>query len=189
MKQEHSILAVFIGIIIVSGAIIYLSQGSRPDLTVETNAPEDQGPSPGPDPTKIGEHIEHLKEQLRSDPNNYNVLVDLGNSHYDLNEPALAIEYYERALQIRPNDAGVLVDLGAMYRQNGDADKAIELFNKAIQIDPRLPQAYFNLGMVFQVEKGDSVSAAKAWKKYLELDPNSQMKGFLQERIKAVLGI
>ena len=115
-------------------------------------------------------------------------MIDLGNGYYDLSEPSKAIEYYERALQIRPNNASVIVDLGAMYRQNGDADKAIELFNKAIQVDPQLPQAYFNLGMVLRSEKNDAIGAAKAWKKYLELDPNSQAKEFLQEQIEQAPG-
>jgi len=86
-------------------------------------------------------------------------------------------------LKLRPNNPGVIVDLGAMYRQNGNPDKAIEMFKKAIELDPQLPQAYFNLGMILRMEKNDPVGAAQAWKRYLELDPNSQAREFLESEI------
>ena len=188
MRRDYTILAVFLGITIISGALIFVIQRSGTEMPEQSgNSQAEQSPL-RPETGKIREHIGHLEEQLKKDPNNHDVLIDLGNGYYDLSEPSKAIEYYERALQIRPNNAGVMVDLGAMYRQNGDADKAIELFNKAIQVDPQLPQAYFNLGMVLRSEKNDAIGAAKAWKKYLELDPNSQAREFLQEQIEQAPG-
>jgi Flp pilus assembly protein TadD len=103
-------------------------------------------------------------------------------------DPPRAIDYYERALKIRPNNPGIIVDLGAMYRQNGEPEKAIAMFQKAIELDPQLPQAHFNLGMVLRMEKDDPQGAAKAWKRYLELDPNSQAREFLESEIEKAGG-
>jgi cytochrome c-type biogenesis protein CcmH/NrfG len=189
MKKEHLILVVFLGIIVVAGAVIFLAQSSRvvPPETEGFGMPDQAGeqsqmPS-GPDTTRIRSQIVGLQGQLEQNPESFEILAGLGNAHYDIGDPASAIEYYERALKIRPNSPGVIVDLGAMYRQKGDPDKAIEMFRKAIELDPQLPQAYFNLGMVLRMEKQDAKGAATAWKKYLELDPNSQAREFLQSEI------
>jgi tetratricopeptide (TPR) repeat protein len=194
LKREYLILALFLGIIIVSGAVIYLFQGSKSQPVIPAGAGEGAGPTeglqmpPGPDTVAIRGEIVELEGQIRKDPGDYGALVGLGNKYYDLNEPEKAIEYYEKALVIKRDDPAVLVDCGAMYRLKGDPDKALELFREAIKIDPNLPQAYFNLGMVLAMEKKDKVGAAKAWKKYLELDPNSQAREFLKAQIDKALG-
>jgi len=212
MKKDFQILVIFLSIIAVSGAAIYMigpsggDQGVEPVEAESRMKPDQQAQAPmefpaesqaqqqmppqqqGPDPVKMRETIKMLEETLKSNPNDFGTLVSLGNAHYDISEPQPAIDYYARALKLHPNDAGVMVDLGAMYRQTGDADKAIDFFNNAIKLDPQLPQAYFNLGMVLRMEKNDAKGAAKAWKKYLELDPTSQAKEFLMEQIKAADG-
>jgi cytochrome c-type biogenesis protein CcmH/NrfG len=189
MKKEYQILAIFLGIVVISGAIIYamLSSNTKTTPHPESGAATEEMPMPpASDSTKALEQIRTLEGQLKSNPNDYATLVGLGNMYYDINNAPRAIEYYERALKIQPNDAMVMVDLGAMYRQINEPDKAIELFNKAIGLNPNLPQAYFNLGMVLRMEKQDSQGAAKAWRKYLELDPTSQAKEFLEQQIKAI---
>ena len=202
MKKEYQILVIFLAIIATTGVAIYII-GSNGNQTVQpTQAesrmkPDQQAEEPmsfnqempqqpqGPDPQKIRESIKMLETSLKANPNDFQTLVNLGNAYYDINEPQPAIDYYSRALKLHPGDAGVMVDLGAMYRMAHDADKAIELFNNAIKLDPQMPQAYFNLGMVLRMEKNDAKGAANAWKKYLELDPNSQAKDFLLEQIQA----
>jgi cytochrome c-type biogenesis protein CcmH/NrfG len=186
VKKEYQILLLSLGIIVLAGVIIlfgFKTTKAPSDSHAGMNQQETPMPS-GADTTQLLEHIKVFQDQLKSDPNNYQALVGLGNAYYDMNNSALAIENYEKALKINPKDASVMVDMGAMYRQAGNFDKELELFNKAIEIDPKLPQAYFNLGMVLRMEKHDAAGAAKAWKKYLELEPNSQAKEFLEEQIK-----
>jgi cytochrome c-type biogenesis protein CcmH/NrfG len=213
MKKDFQILVIFLSIIAVSGVAIYMigssggGQGVKPveaesrmkpdqqaqqtpmEFPAESQAQQQMPPQQqGPDPVEMRKTIKLLEDKLKSNPDDFGTLVSLGNAHYDISEPQPAIDYYTRALKLHPNDAGVMVDLGAMYRQTGDTDKAIDFFNNAIKLDPQLPQAYFNLGMVLRMEKNDAKGAAKAWKKYLELDPNSQAKDFLMEQIKAAEG-
>jgi tetratricopeptide (TPR) repeat protein len=186
MKKEYQTLLIFLGIIIISGAIIFGLSGSGTKSTSNPHAGmsgETQMPS-GPDTTQLNEQLVTFESQLKADPKNYDAIVGLGNTYYDLGNPQKAIQYYEEALKAQPNDAMVMVDLGAMYRQLGDPDKALDLFRKAINSNPNLPQAYFNLGMVLRMEKRDLQGAAQAWKKYIELDPTSQARPFLEEQIK-----
>ena len=189
MKKDYQMLLIFLGIIAISGIVIFMTMSPEGKLPAQvegqgafTQEAEPQMPA-GPDTTRIRMTITNLESRLKNDPNDLEILVGLGNAHYDMGNPPMAILYYERSLKIRPNNPGVIVDLGAMYRQNDEPDKAIDMFRKAIELDPQLPQAYFNLGMVLRMEKNDAKGAALAWKKYLELDPNSQAMEFLQGEI------
>jgi cytochrome c-type biogenesis protein CcmH/NrfG len=186
VKKDYQILAIFLGIMAISGVIIFTGSKTTkaPSDPHAGMPPQENQIAPAPDSTQMLEQIRVLEGQLKSDPNNYEALVEMGNTYYDMSNSSKAIEYYEKAMKINPNDAPVMVDLGAMYRQAGEFDKALGLFNQAIEIDPKLPQAYFNLGMVLRMEKHDGAGAAKAWRKYLELDPNSQARQFLEEQIK-----
>jgi len=188
MKKDYQILLIFLGIMAVSGVIIYmiLAPANMPlkqDRGQGVFTQEEPQKPAGPDTVMIKNTIANLEGRLKNDPNNYEILAGLGNAYYDFGKPPMAIDYYERALKIMPNNPAVLVDLGAMYRQNGEPDKAIAMFRKSIELDPKLPQAYFNLGMVLRMEKNDFKGAVEAWKKYLELDPNSQAKEFLSGEI------
>ncbi len=181
MKKDQLILIFAITIIALSGGVIFVMKSSP------TNG---QPTSSGPDKAQQGammvqRQIAQLESQLAVDPENFDLLVSLGNIYYDSNQPAGAVEYYERALKIKPDTPTVLVDCGAMYRSLGDADKAIEMFEKAIRIDSGLAQAYFNLGAVLRIEKQDQKGAAKAWKRYLELVPDAdpEIKKLLEDEI------
>jgi cytochrome c-type biogenesis protein CcmH/NrfG len=183
LKKDYKILIVFLGIMAIAGVIIFTRFGASEKSNQPTGMNESQMP-PAADTTQMRENMLTFENQLKGNPNNYQALVGLGNTYYDLGNASNSIEYYQRALKINPNDAQVMVDMGAMYRQAGDYEKALELFNKAIEIDPKLPQAYFNLGMVLRMEKHDPTGAVKAWRKYLELEPNSQAKVFIEDQIK-----
>ena len=183
MKKDHLILILFLVITMISGAVIFMIKAPQPEISSQQQSIAETN-------TDTERRINHLETLLADDPDNLDILVNLGNAYYDINEPQKSIEYYERALAIEPDAPHLLVDCGAMYRQLGQADKAIELFRKAIEIDPQLPQAYFNLGAVLRMEKGDAMGAALAWKKYLELDPNPdpQIKNLLENEIEAAMG-
>jgi tetratricopeptide (TPR) repeat protein len=180
MKKDYYILILFLAITLVSGAIILMIK-APPQIPTQPQ---------GVSEADMKEHIDHLETLLADDPGSFDILVNLGNAYYDINEPEKSIEYYEKALAIEPDSPHVLVDCGAMYRQLGSVDKAIEMFERAIDIDPKMPQAYFNLGAILRMEAGDAVAAALAWKKYLELDPDPdpRIKSMLENEIESALG-
>jgi len=187
MKKEYFILIATMLIIGLSGIAIgvFQKQGNKP---AEPSTAQTMPEQPQINHEAILAQIETAKKQLLSAPEDRGLLISLGNMYYDLDSSQTAITYYEKALKINPDDAMVLVDCGAMYRASGNSDKAIEYFKKAIKINPRLAQAYFNLGIVLHMEKGDRDGAIEAWKKYLELEPNSPIKGFLNDLISGSAG-
>lgn len=183
MKKDKVILIVFLAIIVVSGGAIYVagppSSDSGQPQPMAMESPDASG--------QIRERIARLEKMIAADPNNLNTLIDLGNSYYDIDEPKQSVDYYERALAINPDIPPVLVDCGVMYKELGQVDKALEMFNRAVKVDPKFPQAYFNIGAVLRMEKGDKEGAVKAWKKYLELEPNvdPELKKLLEDEINS----
>lgn len=180
MKKDYLILVVFLAVIVVSGGLIYMFGSSGTDASSPAPA------SISPDMNReLKARITRLEGMLASDPNNPDLLIELGNAYFDIDEPQKSIEYYEKSLLIRPDNPPVLVDCGIMYRTLGQADKAIEMIRRAIKVNPDFAQAYFNLGVILRMEKDDRVGAAEAWKKFLELEPHvdPQLKKMLEDDI------
>jgi len=183
MKNEKLILVITIVILIGSGIGVYIIKSSPES----TNPPQQaqmnvQAPMQN---IELSNQAKQLESMLESDPENLNLLINLGNVYYDMSNSEKSIIYYERALKIQPDNPMVMVDCGAMYREFGNPDKAIEMFRGAMKVNPELPQAYFNLGAVLRMEKNSPKEAAAIWKKYLELVPNPgpEVKRLLEEEI------
>ena len=87
-------------------------------------------------PEMLAKAAEPLLAQLKTNPNDFDTIVKLGNLYYDSQAYPQAIEYYEKALDVQPNNADVRTDLGTAYWYTGNADKAIANFEKALAIRP-----------------------------------------------------
>ena len=112
-----------------------------------------------------------LLEQLKADPTNADVLVQLGNIYYDAKQYPAAIDYYERSLKSQPANNSVRTDLGTAYWYTGDADTAIAQFNKVLSSEPNKADTLFNLGIVKWQGKKDAQGAIAAWQKLLDTNP------------------
>ena len=56
-----------------------------------------------------------LIEQLKSDPNNVKLLVNIGNIYYDAQQYPNAIEYYRQVLKLQPANTDVRSDMATAY--------------------------------------------------------------------------
>ncbi len=107
----------------------------------------------------LRQQIQQLQTAVEKDPNNGDLLVQLGNAAYDAEDSRLAVDAYERAIKIKGDDANVLTDLGVSYRNLGDPDRAIAMFDRALKNSPNHWQAKFNKAVVVGIEKGDPAKA------------------------------
>jgi tetratricopeptide (TPR) repeat protein len=122
-------------------------------------------------------------EQLKTDPNNVGLLIELGNIYYDSKQYPNAIEYYKRVLILQPANADVRTDLGTSYWYIGDADTAISEFNKSLNYSPTKVNTLFNLGLVQFKGKKDSAAAVATWHKLLATNPGYEQKEMVQKLI------
>ena len=84
-------------------------------------------PSLAADPV-VRQKLSDLEAAVAKEPKNADLLVQLGNTAYDVEDWKKAIDAYERALKLRDADPNVLTDLGVAYRNLGNVDKALAMF-------------------------------------------------------------
>jgi len=94
--------------------------------------PASQVPTPAQMQHMADTQVAPLLEKLKSDPNNVDLLANIGNVYYDAQLFPSAIEYYQRALKIQPSNTSIRTDMATAYWYVGKADDAIAEFNKSL---------------------------------------------------------
>jgi cytochrome c-type biogenesis protein CcmH/NrfG len=123
-----------------------------------------------------------LFEKLKANPNDAEVLAEIGRTYLLAHEFETAIGYYERSVKIKP-DPRVLTTLGGAYHYMHADDKAMESWNRALQIDPTCADALFNVGMVKWQSQGDVNGAIAAWEQLLKTNPDHPQRTQVEQLI------
>jgi cytochrome c-type biogenesis protein CcmH/NrfG len=193
MKKETVILMVVIAFLVgfISGATVAIlrgTKGAEKTAMVQNPQPAPPGaPAPAPparDSIEAASQIQTLKEIVKKDPKNLPAWVELGNLHFDTDQPKEAIDAYSRYLAVKPDNPDVRTDMGIMYRKLGQFDKALEEFRKAAQSDPKHVNSRYNIGLVLLHDKQDMGGAIKAWEEYLKVDSNSERAQRIRAQIE-----
>ncbi len=144
-------------------------------------------PSLAADPV-ARQKLSDLEAAVAKEPKNADLLVQLGNTAYDVEDWKKAVDAYERALKLRDADPNVLTDLGVAYRNIGNVDKALAMFTQASARDPNHWPAQFNLAIVYGIDKGDTKKAleilTKLKKEHPEIPALDRLTGDLEQRAK-----
>lgn len=85
---------------------------------------------------------------LASDPDDLDVLYNLGMALSDLGELDKAKEHLSHLIKLSPQHTNGLVALGVAQQRAGESEQAIMSFKRAIKSDPRNSYAQRNLGGV-----------------------------------------
>jgi len=175
--------------LVVGVAIGYLVRGSATPAaatpTAQTNAAP-AGMGNGQPPT--ADQMKHMAEkqaepllaQLKSKPNDPQLLYQIGNVYYDTQNYPEAINYYDQSLKANPNSPDVRTDMATAYFYSGDVDKALSELAAVLKSNPTHANALFNQGMILWKGKMDINGAVTAWKKLLETNPNYEHKDEVQ---------
>jgi tetratricopeptide (TPR) repeat protein len=84
-----------------------------------------------------------------------------------------AVEVYSKAIELRPFYADAHVGLGDAKAAKGDVDGAIAAYTKALVHNPVNPRVHMSLGKIYYMEKGLYYESVNAYKRAIDLDPNS----------------
>jgi tetratricopeptide (TPR) repeat protein len=121
---------------------------------------------------RIEDAEKHLKEYLKLQPDDPDVLNFLGYLYADYNfklDEAEAL--LKKALAIDPDNGFYLDSLGWVYYRKGDADRAIEFIQRAIRsMENDDAELRDHLGDAYLL-KGDVDKALAEWKRAQRLDP------------------
>lgn len=118
--------------------------------------------------------IKDLEEHVKTNPNDYEAILNLGHLLNDSGFFQKAIENYTLYLKKYPNNADVWVDLGVCYFNLNDFDNAIINMEKGLKIDPNHQIACLNLGIV-NFSSGNKEKADFYWNKAVSLNPNNEV--------------
>ena len=104
--------------------------------------------------------IPYFEKADKLKPNDYQTLVIIGNTYFDLRKWVDAENYYEKALAIKSDNIAVRTDYGITFaeRENPDYDRAIKEFEMSLKLDPAHEPTLFNLAVVYH-KKGDEKNA------------------------------
>ncbi len=98
---------------------------------------------------------------------------DLFEAQMNFGEVTISFRGYEdgrrafaRAVELRPEDYDAIIGLGTALRGLGQFDEAQQQYERAKEIDGRRPEAYFNLGILYQDYRSGSVADLREAKDY-----------------------
>lgn len=123
-------------------------------------------------PAPSAEKIQAVADQLKNNPDNFALNVQMGNLLFDSGKFSDAAPYYEKALEVNPNAPDVIVDLGVCYFNLQDYPKAKGQFERALQLNPQHVNALYNSGVVF-LQLGEKEQVIHYWSRLMEVAPNS----------------
>jgi Flp pilus assembly protein TadD len=112
-----------------------------------------------------------LAEALKHNPEQPEVLVNLGAVAEKRGRPAQAMSLYRRALA-QSESANALANLGSLHLQQGELDQAERAFRRAIEVEPTSARAHRLLGVAL-ASRQDFRAAAEAFARAAQLDPSS----------------
>jgi len=129
--------------------------------------------------------IEFLKKANQIKPDNYDVLVSLGNANFDSSKYEEAEKWYSSALTQRPDDLNVRTDLGLtfVFREKPNFDRAIAEFKRVLSSNADHPQALQNLTVAY-TKKGDLANAKATLEKLSQVAPTNEAIPQLRSEIE-----
>ncbi|MGA7693682.1 MAG: tetratricopeptide repeat protein [Candidatus Sulfotelmatobacter sp.] len=112
-----------------------------------------------------------LLEKLKSDPNNKDLLFQVGNIYKATHQFKDAAGYYNKALQADPKNVAVRTELASCLYYSGDVDGALSQLQQGLNYNPKDANSLFNLGMIKWQGKQDGPGALAAWRELLKSNP------------------
>ncbi len=103
---------------------------------------------------RIEEALAHMEEALERDPDDPDILNNLGVAYRRRGEPERALDFYERALR-EGEFSGVRWNLGLLYFDLEHYEEAERQWEKALEGDPLNPAIRSNLAKVKRLLAGD----------------------------------
>jgi len=127
------------------------------------------------DPSYLPAAATTYRHVIEREPDNLEVIRNLGNIAFDQDQHDVAAGYYQDYLKKKPDDLNVQTDLGTMYLSSGKADQAIATYETVLKTDPKFFQAQFNLALAYRTQ-GKNDEAVAALEKARGLAPDDKTR-------------
>jgi Tfp pilus assembly protein PilF len=88
-----------------------------------------------------------LREALRLEPEDADILNNLGTAIWEQGRSSEATAYYLRAYQFKKHDFGILNNLGMVLWEQGRPERAVEYYQRALELNPDSFDTQMNFGV------------------------------------------
>jgi cytochrome c-type biogenesis protein CcmH/NrfG len=178
-SQVYAMACICLAIGLVLG---YLYRGSASSHVSVPPAAQGSVPAAGVHPQMARPSLEDMKHmadkkaepllaKLKNDPNNSQLLNQIGTLYKATHQFKEAAGYFQKAIDADPKNVAARTDLASCLFYDGDADGAIQQLQKSLSYDPKDANSLFNLGMIRLQAKNDPSGAISAWQQLLKANP------------------
>ena len=189
--QAWQVYVMAVVCLLVGVLVGYLVRGSAPTASAPqqsqtasaATAPPKKMPSLDDMKRMADKQAEPLIAKLQSDPNNADLLNQIGTLYRMTHQFQIAASYYQKVLDVNPKNVGARTDMASCLYYQGDVDGAISQLEKSLTYDPKHAGTLLNLGLIRWKGKGDAAGAVAAWEKLLKFYPNYENKDTVQKMI------
>jgi cytochrome c-type biogenesis protein CcmH/NrfG len=127
--------------------------------------------------------VDPLLAQLKSDPNNKELLLRVAYFYKSAHQFKDAAAYFDRDLQLDPKNTAVRTEMASCLYYDGNVDGALAALQESLKQTPTDANSLFNLGMIRWKGKQDASGAIAAWKELLKTNPNLDKKPVVERMI------
>jgi tetratricopeptide (TPR) repeat protein len=158
-----------------------MAQSSTAPATAANSPSQARAPAPL-DQARVDE----LTKRANANPRDAGVRTQIANLYFDAERYNDAIKWYEASLALEPGNPDVSTDLGVSYYYTNQPDRALAQFARSLEVDPRHTKTMLNVGVVRAFGKQDLEGAAAAWRKVVELAPDTAEGRAARQMIEAL---
>lgn len=187
--QVYVMAAVCLVIGVLVGYLVRGSQGAAAAPTSQSSAAPAMAPSEKQMPTlddmkqMADKKAAPLLEKLKADPNNADLLNQVGTIYRMTHQFDVAASYYKKSLDVNPKNVGPRTDLASCLYYQGNVDGAIAELEKSLTYDPKHAGTLLNLGLIRYKGKDDASGAIQAWETLLKYHPDFKDKPAIEKLI------
>lgn len=114
---------------------------------------------------------EPLLDKLKSDPQNADLLIQVGQIYFSTHQFKEAADYFGKSLAVKPKNVAIRTQMASCLYYSGDVDGALQQLTQATTDDPKDANSLFNLGFIRWQGKKDPKGALAAWAQLLKSNP------------------
>lgn len=113
--------------------------------------------------------VSSMQTAVEQDGKYYDAYVQLGLIFTRKGNP-IALDYFNDAINARPGNVEAYYDKGMFYQSTGDYDNAIKAYQELLQIVPNYKFAYYDMGVIYYIQKKDYQQAITNFSKAIQID-------------------
>ncbi len=155
----------FAYVVVLAFVVVFVASGSsEADLTLDGSG--------AASPEEALLRIAEIEGRVAQNPTDVELLIELGNTYYEMNMLDDALATYITVTEIDSMHAGARLNLGTLYSDVGKLEDGVHELEIALGLDSENPIIVTNLGSAYYGQRRYS-DAVDMYRVALHLDPNN----------------